>query len=102
MITHTAKWASLPVLVIASMFSRFASGYELLVDLAVCLCAIIFLQRAVWLKDYSLAAGFAVVALAFSPLVLIVKILALMTLAAVAFCINLSAFRTRAVMIRHS
>jgi hypothetical protein len=83
------KWGSLPVLAIASMFSRFALGYELLVDLAVCLCAIILIQRAAWLRDYHFAAGLAVVAIVFSPIALFTKIFILMGLTCVAMSVSL-------------
>jgi hypothetical protein len=83
------KWGSLPVLAIAAMFSRFASGYELLVDLAVCLCAIILIQRASWLREYYFAAGLAAVAIVFSPVILFVKIFILMGLTCVAMSVSL-------------
>jgi hypothetical protein len=88
--TDIVKWGSLPALAIASMFSRFALGYELLVDLAVCLCAIILIQRAAWLRDYHFAAGLAVVAIVFSPIALFTKIFILMGLTCVAMSITLS------------
>ena len=96
MVIKIVKWASLPVLLFASLFSRYATGYELLVDFAVCLGAIILVQRAVLLKQYFWAAGFLVVAIVFSPLLLIVKILFLMGFAYIAtFVTLLAAFRAR-------
>ena len=77
-ITIAVKWAAIPVLVVASMFSYFAAGYELLVDIVVCLGAITLLQRAVWLKEYLWAAALSAIVVVFSPLFLAVKILLLM------------------------
>ena len=95
-ITKIIKWVSLPVLLIASMFSRSAASYELLVDFLVCLGAVIFVQRAVRLKEYFWAAGFVTIAVAFSPLLLVVKIFLLMTLTCIAtFVTLLAAFRTQ-------
>ena len=94
--TKIAKWVSLPVLLFASILSRFATGYELVVDFAVFLGAIIFVQRAVRLKHYFWAAGFLVVAIVFSPLLLTVKILFLMGFTySATFVALLAAFRVR-------
>ena len=47
MVARIAKWASIPVLLIGSVFSRYAASYELTVDLAICLGATILVPRAV-------------------------------------------------------
>jgi hypothetical protein len=39
MVTKVAKWISIPVLLLASMVSRSATGYQLLVDLLICMGA---------------------------------------------------------------
>jgi hypothetical protein len=65
--------ASLPVLLIGSLFSRYAAGYELLLDLMICACAIIVVQRAACRKEYFWAAGFVAIAVIFSPLTLAIK-----------------------------
>ena len=96
MVTNIIKWVSLPVLLIASMFSRSAGSYELVVDVVVCLGAIIFVQAAVRLEQYSWAAGFVAIALVFSPLLLVVKIFLLMGFTCiVTFVALLAAFRTQ-------
>ena len=96
MVTKIIKWVSLPALLIASMFSRSAASYELLVDLVICLGAIIFVQRAVRLKEYFWAAGFVAIAVVFSPLLLVVKISLLMGFTCIAAFVNvLAAFRTQ-------
>jgi hypothetical protein len=82
-IAQLAKWCTIPVLVIASMFSYFAGRYEPLVASVVCLGAIILIQRAVWSREYSWAAGLVAVVVSFSPLPLTVKIFLLMSIACV-------------------
>lgn len=96
MVTRIIKWASIPVLLIASVFSRSAAGYELLVDLAVFLGAIILVQRAVWLRECLWATGFVVIAVVFVPLGLVVKIFLLMGFTCVVTSVTLVAvFRTQ-------
>ena len=77
-ITKAVKWVAIPVLVIVSMFSYFAAGYEFLVDVVVCLGAITLIQRAVWLKEYLWAVALSAVVVVFSPLFLAGKIFLLM------------------------
>ena len=72
------KWGALPVLLIASIFSRYAASYEGLVDLVICLGAVIYAHRLVWLKEYYWSAGFVAIAIVFSPLELTLKIFLLM------------------------
>jgi hypothetical protein len=96
MVTKIIKWVSLPVLLIVSIFSRSAASYELLVDLVICLGAVIFVQRAVRLKEYFWATGFVAIAVVFSPLLLVVKIFLLMGCTCIAtFVTLLAAFRTQ-------
>ena len=96
MATRTIKWVSIPVLLMASMFSRYAASYEQLVDLVICLSAVILVWRAVGLKDYYWAAGFVAIVVVFSPLLLGVKIFLLMGLTCTAsFATLLAAFRTQ-------
>src|SRR3954470_18633570 len=95
MATKIIKWISLPTLLFIAMFSRSAAGYELLLDILVCLGAVIFVQRAVRLKEYFWAAGFVVVAVVFSPFLLVIKIFLLMAVIFIpTFVTLLAAFRT--------
>lgn len=95
-VTKIVKWVSLPALLIASMFSRSAASYEFLVDVVICLGAIIFVQRAIRSKEYFWAVGFVAIAAVFSPLLLLVKIALLMGLTCIAaFASLLAAFRTQ-------
>jgi len=95
MVTRIIKLVSIPVLLIASIFARYAAGYEFLVNLAICLGAVVLVQRAVQLKRYYWAAGFVLVAAVFSPLSLVVKIFLLMGLTCTATFVTLfAAFRT--------
>jgi len=90
------KWVSIPVLLIASLFACCAASYELPVDLAICLGAVIFVQRAIWVREYFWAAGFLAIAVVFTPLPLMVKIFLLLGFACVATFANLlAAFRTQ-------
>ena len=45
MVPAIIKWLSIPMLLIASMVSRSAASYELLVDFLICLGAMVFVQR---------------------------------------------------------
>ena len=47
MLIKTIKWVSIPILLVASMLSRFTASYELLVDLLICLAATVIALWAV-------------------------------------------------------
>ena len=90
------RWVSIPVLLIASMFARYAASYESWVNLAICLGAVILVQRAVQLKNYFWAAGFVSIAVVFSPFLLVVKVFLLMGLTCIITFVTLfAAFRSR-------
>jgi hypothetical protein len=91
MLTKIAKWISLPALLIGSMFSRSAASYELLLDVVICMGAIIVVQHEVRLKEYFWAAGFVAIAIIFSPLILATKIFLLMGLTCAATFVTLLA-----------
>jgi hypothetical protein len=98
MVAKVIKWASLPLLLIASVFSCLAASYEALAGFLICMAAIIFVQRAVWSREYYWAAGFAATFVMFSPLFLVVKVFLLMGFACtVVFMTLLAAFRTQPV-----
>jgi hypothetical protein len=82
--TRTGKWVALPVLLISSLFSSFAGSYEFLLNMLICLAAVIVVQRAVSVKEYFWAAGFVAIAVVFSPFTLMVKIFLLMGLTCIA------------------
>jgi hypothetical protein len=93
-VTKIAKWVSIPVLLIASLFACCASSYEPLVDVAICLGAVIFIQRAIRLQENFWATGFLAIAVVFTPLSLIVKIFLLLGFACIVTLANLlAAFR---------
>ena len=95
-ITKIIKRVSIPVLLIASPFSRYAGRYEFLVDFAICLGAVILVLLAFRLKENFWAAGFVTIAVVFSPLSLVVKIFLLMGLTCIATLVSLlAAFRTQ-------
>ena len=73
------KWMSLPVLLIGSLFARFAGNYEIVVNLLVCAGALVIFQRAVAIREYLWAAGFVCVAIVFSPFTLVIKIFLLLS-----------------------
>jgi hypothetical protein len=90
------KWASIPVLLLASVLPRFAAGYELVIDLAICLGAAVVVQLAIRSKDYLWATGFVGIAVVFSPLALAVKVFVLMGLICVATVLAaFAAFRSQ-------
>ena len=93
-VTKIIKWASIPVLLIASLFACCTAGYEPAVDCAIGLGAIVFIVRAVWFREYFWAAGFLAIAAVFSPLSLAMKIFLLMGFTSIAtFVTLLAAFR---------
>ena len=97
-IAQLAKWCLIPVLVITSMFSYFTGRFEPVVDAAVCLGAIILIQRAVWSKQYFWAAGLVAIVVCFSGLQLTVKIFLLIGITCIATCaVFLDMVRPRAV-----
>ena len=71
-------WLSLPVLLTASLLSRFALRYERLADVMICLAAVALILRAARSKEYLWAATFGAVAVAVSPLLLVAKVFILM------------------------
>lgn len=98
MVTKVIKWISIPVLLMASLFACCAASYEPLVDLAICMGAVIFIPRAIRSHEYFWAAGLLAIGVVFTPLSLMVKILLLMTFACIATFANLlAAFRRQVV-----
>ena len=77
------KWLSLPVLLTASLFARFAGSYEIVLNLLVCASALVVLQRAVSIREYLWAAVAVNVAVVFSPLTLAIKIFLFLSFASV-------------------
>lgn len=95
-VTKIIKWLSIPVLLIASLFACCAASYEPLVDVAICLGAIIFIQRAIRSQEYFWATGCLAIAVVFTPLSLMVKIFLLLGFACLVTLANLlAAFRTQ-------
>jgi hypothetical protein len=97
-IAQLAKWCSIPMLLIASMFSYFAASYEPLIAGVVCLGAIILIQRAVWSKQYHWGGSLVAIVVVFSPLLLTAKIFLLMGIVCVgSFVAFLRALRPQTV-----
>ena len=100
-VTSILKWVSIPVLLLASLFSGFARSYEFMANLVVCMAAIICVQRAVRMREYWWAAGFVAIVIVFSPLILALKIFLLLGLiCAAAFVTLWSALRTQPLVAR--
>ena len=78
MFLTVVKWISVPVLLTASLFARFAGVYEIGLNLLVCAGALVLVHRAVSFREYFWATAFAGVAIVFSPLALIIKIFLLL------------------------
>ena len=85
--TKILKWASIPALIVVALLSGLAGRYESLLDMGICLSAVLFVQRAAWLKAYGWAATCVVVVVVFSPLFLITKIMLLMFLTFLVACL---------------
>ncbi|MGA2578471.1 MAG: hypothetical protein ABSH24_20855 [Bryobacteraceae bacterium] len=97
-VTKIIKWVSIPALLVASLFACCAASYEPLVDCVMCLGAIVFIVRAIWLKEYLWAAGFLAIVAVFCPLSLAIKVLLVMGFTSmVTFTSLLAAFRRQPV-----
>ena len=93
-VINIIKGVSIPALLIASILPRYAASYQLPVDLAICMGAVILVQRAVWFRQYFWAAGFVSISIVFSPLSLATKVFALMGVTCVVmFLTMMAAFR---------
>ena len=91
-------WISLPLLLGASVFSRFAGSYELPLNAAVCVGAIVAVQRAAWINSYYWASGSAAIAVVYSTLPLIAKIFLLLGFAcAVSSAATIVAFKRQSL-----
>lgn len=100
MVTKTIKWIAIPVLLIASLFAYCTSSYEVLLDCLICLGASTLIQGAIQLRQYFWACGLVAIAVAFTPLALIVKIFLLLGFACIAVFANLlAAFRPQPVRV---
>jgi hypothetical protein len=89
MLMKIVKWASLPVLLIGAIFSEFAAAYELQLDFAVCLAALVVVERAVSSRAYFWAAGFVGIAIVFCPMALATRVLLLTGYTGIAACATL-------------
>jgi hypothetical protein len=93
-ITKVLKWASIPTLLGVALLSSLAGRYEGLLNLTICLSAVLFVQHAAWLREYVWAAVCVVVFVVFSPLLLTTKIFLLMFLTFAVACLAVvAAFR---------
>ena len=88
-ITKIIPWLSFPILLGVALGSRSAGRYELLLDIVVCMGAVLAVRRAVGQKEYFFAAGFVGIAVVFIPLLLVIKIFFLMSIACIATLITL-------------
>jgi hypothetical protein len=96
--TSILKWASIPGLIALALLSYMAGRYESLLNLTICLGAVLFLQRAIWLKEYGWAAVCVVAVVVFSPLLLVTKIFVLMGVTCTVACLMVAAaFRPQPV-----
>jgi hypothetical protein len=97
-VAKTLKWVSLPALLIGSMFSSLAGSYELLVNSAICLGALIVIHLSLRVRDRFFAAGCVAVAIVFSPLGLVAKMFFLIGLIVIAaFVVLVAAVRAHPV-----
>ncbi len=84
MFARIVKWVSIPLLLIAALFTPFAASYEFLLNVAICQGALIVVYGTFRAKEYALASGFVAIAIVFSPLPLIFKIFVLLSFTSVA------------------
>lgn len=83
------KWTSIPVLLIASVFSQYAGKYESAIEILCCLGALSLAIWAVRHGEYLWAGGLAMVAIVFSPLNLVAKVFTLMAYMAAGTLVSL-------------
>jgi hypothetical protein len=86
MFMKIARWVVIPALLIAAPFLISASSYERMAVFMVCTAAIVLVLRAVQMKEHSWTGGLVAVAVAFSPVSLLVKIFLVLTLACITSC----------------
>ena len=90
-VARIMKCASIPVLLIASIFTSLAGSYQLPVNLAIWLGAFYLAQRAIRRGEYFFAAGFGAVVIVFSPLLLVDKIFLFMGYTGIATYLSVAA-----------
>jgi len=97
--TSILKWVSILGLVAVALLSDMAGRYEGLLNLTICLTGAVFVQRAVWLKEYGWAGVCVLAVVVFSPLLLVTKIFVLMGVTCLAACLMVAAaFRPQPVV----
>ena len=95
-VSDIIKWASIPALLIGSLFSFYAAGYGVAIDLIICVAAIVLVQRAVRCKEYLWATALVTIVVVFSPVGAVIKVFLSMGLTCIATLVTLvTAFRTR-------
>jgi hypothetical protein len=91
MLAKIMKWVSIAALLVAAMFWRSATNYQLVLDFVVCLGAVVVVMQAVGAKKYRWAAGFVAIALLFNPAVPVLRLSGALSLLLVLVCIALFA-----------
>ena len=99
MLAKIMKWVSIAALLLAAMFWRSAANYQLLLDFAVCMGAIVVAMQAVRAKEYLWATGFVAIALLYNPVVPVLRLSGewsqlLVFVCTVPFAISLAALKT--------
>jgi hypothetical protein len=69
LLAQTLKWGSVVGLLVAAMSWHAGPNYRVLLDLAVCVGAIVVVKQAVRAKQYLWASGFVGMALLLNPIV---------------------------------
>ena len=103
MLTKIMRWVPIVALLLAVMFWPSAANYQLLLDLVVCVGAIVLVPQAVRAKEYLRAAGFVAIALLFNPVVPVLRhsgnLFLLMIFVCIApFAVSLAALKTRPLL----
>jgi hypothetical protein len=95
------KWVSIVVLLMG-LLARSSTGYRIILDLVVCVSALVILSHAVPTDRYLWGAGFLSIALIFNPLApldLSGRMLFWLALACIAtFAISLQAMKTKPML----
>lgn len=81
------KVVCIAALLSAALLWRFARSYQLPLDLVLCVGALVVLLQAVRAGEYLWSAGFLVIAVAFNPVVVILRASGGLSLTVVLLCI---------------
>jgi hypothetical protein len=87
MLAKIMKVACIVTLLLTALLWRFAPNYQLVLDLVLCVGSLVVFAQAVRAREYYWAGGFLVIAVAFNPVLLVLKPSGDLSLVVVVLCI---------------